>query len=132
MSSGRRDYTWGALQDVIQPGQNNSNYYKRALVTTASLAEGTAISYTVPAGYKFFLTGVFVSVNTPQFVHMAIRKETVPFFNANFELNYSFNPGVWGAYGFDEGELLEVLVQNYDTVTVSWYVEMFGILEELV
>ena len=74
---------------------------------------------------------MFVSVNTPQFVHLGIRKDGVPFVNVNFELNYGFNPGLWGAYALTAGQVLTIRVQNYDTVSVAWYVEMFGIVELL-
>jgi len=133
MAKGRRDYTWGVLQDTVQVGLYSSNLqYTGHVVIAAPPAFGDAISYEVPAGYKLFLLGVVCTCQYPG-INLAIIGHGEPgYIYAYFDTMASFNLGSYGSISYKAGRVLKVRIYNYDTITQDFWVTIYGILEELV
>ena len=132
MAKGRRDYTWGVLQDAILPGRYSVNWFRSASHIIEGVGSDTFISYTVPVGYKFFLTGVFVTCSSPQINMTTVTKDAAVVIATYFCLNLSADFASLGSYTFEAGEELKVLAGNFDGADVTFYVQAFGVLEQLV
>ena len=132
MAHGRRDYTWGVLQDSILPGRYSANFNKFAYASVVPGITNTVYNYTVPPGYKLFLTAVYVSIDVAGLSFLTIKKGLENVLATRFSFNYVFSLGSYGSFPYDEGELLRVVVSNNDTIDGDCYVEVFGVLEELV
>ena len=132
MARGRRDYTWGVLQDAILPGRYSVNWFKGAVSVLEGDSTESLIPYTVPAGYKFFLTGVFVTCSSPQINQIAIWKDAAAVIVSYFTLNYHADFASLGSYNYAAGESFKVAVGNFDTVNATFWVHAFGVLELLV
>ena len=132
MARGRRDYTWGVLQDAILPGRYSVNWFKGAVSVLEGDSTSSLLSYTVPVGYKFFLTGVFVTCSSPQIQQIAIYKGVTAVIASYFALNYHADFASLGSYNYEAGEIFKVGLSNFDTVDATFWVEAFGVLELLV
>jgi len=132
MASGRRDYTWGALQDIVQPGPNSSNYSNYWQSNIGAGLTSKVATYTVPDGYTFFLFGVIVTCRFPGINRFQIYDDPDLIAEVNFDITGSWMPGQWGSYAMDEGDILNCYVTNRDGVTVEMTVMVCGLLEEIV
>jgi len=132
MAKGRRDYTWGVLQDSILPGRYSTNFFKFEYITLLSGTDGDVITYTVPAGYKLLLISVRVSTLSPATNVVRLTKNSILIIDLFYSLNYSFDFGSGGSYSFEAGDVLVVTCINYDTVAHTFYVGIMGVLEQLV
>jgi len=132
MAHGRRDYTWGVLQDSILPGRYSVNWFEAGTADVGTGDFATIIHYLVPSGYRFFLTGVFVTASLPHMNNLLIAKNEITLITKFFNLNYDVNLGSIGSYMFDPGDYLNILVFNNDELDVSFFVQAFGVIELLV
>ena len=132
MAKGRRDYTWGVLQDAILPGRYSVNWFMEDTSVLSGVSTESLIPYTVPAGYKFFLTGVFVTCSSPQINQVAIWKDAAAVIVSYFTLNFHADFASLGSYNYAAGEAFKVAVGNFDAVNATFYVQAFGVLEQLV
>ena len=98
----------------------------------ATLSTTSLLTYEVPAGYKFFLTGVFIGCSSPQIQQVAIYKEGVAVIVSYFTLNFHADFASLGSYNYAAGEEFKVGLGNFDTVAATFYVQAFGVLELLV
>lgn len=132
MAKGRRDYTWGVLQDSILPGRYSANFFQAATKAIFALTADDVFTYTVPEGYRLFLTGVCVSVSNPPINGIYIIKDSTILITLYFALNYIYDFGSFGSITFEEGEILKVRGINYDDIIANFTVVAFGVLEQLV
>ena len=132
MAKGRRDYTWGVLQDTIQPGLYSSNFKYAQSVTLAAGANGNAISYTVPDGYKLFLLGAIYTCKNPGINMAVLGPGSGVDIVAYFDTRAEFNLGSYGGIPYIVPSILNVHFYNYDTQQQVFYAMIYGILEELV
>jgi len=132
MAKGRRDYTWGVLQDAILPGRYSVNWFDSLNLEIDAFSNNTLILYTVPLGYKFFLTGVFITCFSPQMNLITLYKDDVAFLLKYFSVGYDADLASLGSYVFNAAEELKIIATNYDAVDVWFSCQAFGVLEELV
>lgn len=132
MAKGRRDYTWGVLQDSILPGRYTSNFSLFGADQLTYQLLKNILSYTVPPGYKFFLLGVFISTHSPVINAGYVKKGTTNISVIFFEVNYFFNYGDLGVVSFEPGEVVNIECLNWDTYTYWFNTTIIGLLEELV
>jgi len=132
MAHGRRDYTWGVLQDSILPGRYSANFNDFAYAAVVTGATETVYQYTVPPGYKLFLTAVYITIDVASLCSVVIKKDLENVLYTFFTFNYIFSLGSYGSFPYSEGEVLKVAVSNTDENAGDCYVEVFGVLEELV
>lgn len=131
MAHGRRDYTWGVLQDSIQPGRYTVNFNDFQALNTNPGQTDTAFTYTVPAGYKLYVSGIMISSNTARRAIVVIKKDTTVLATAWFSFNWSFDFGAYGSFPYEEGEKLEVLVSSGELFSYTVYTNVIGFIEEL-
>lgn len=132
MSKGRRDYTWGVLQDSIKPGQFTSNWFRENYYNIEGDIYYPMISYTVPAGYKLFLLGIIVSAKYPGIKFLNCNVDTFSVCYIYFDTNYTIDFGAFGSFVIEEDKDLEIGIYNYDTIQTWCSVVTIGLLEELV
>lgn len=132
MAKGRRDYTWGVLQDSILPGKYSTNFYDGGICVPDSGEGLIAVTYTVPDGFKLFLLGVILGSRSPALNDFGIKKNDLFILYNYFEMTRSLNLGTYGAIPFDEGDKLEIYFKNNDTIAYEFYANIIGVMEELV
>jgi len=132
MARGRRDYTWGVLQDAILPGRYSVNWFDSRLVVLESAEDARIYDYSVPAGYKLFLTGLFITCSSPQINLIYIIKDMETIFSNYFTLNFHADFASLGSYIFETGEDFEIYGVNFDSIDVPFRIHAFGVLEQLV
>jgi len=132
MAHGRRDYTWGVLQDSILPGRYSANFNQIGYAEVTTGVTEVVYTYTVPPGYKLFLTAIYTSIDVAAICRVVIKKDLAIVLHSVFTFTHIFSLGSYGSFPYDEGETLEVRVSNTDTEDGDCYVEVFGVLEELV
>jgi len=132
MAKGRRDYTWGVLQDSIQPGLYSVDFIKVDQVYLGSIETGSALSYTVPEGYKLFLLGVYVTTGSFAVNHCRVKRNDAYLSFLEFEVNHELNFGTYGSVSYEPGKILTVEVTNKDDRSFWFYCTVLGVLEELV
>jgi len=132
MAKGRRDYTWGVLQDSILPGRYSTNFLELGLASVSPGVGANAITYVVPPGYKLFLTGVFLSTPSPCINSSYVKKNGFIVVTSYFSVSYTFDFGSQGSYVYNEGEELQIQFNNNDNVQQLFYAQVIGVLEELV
>ena len=120
------------LQDAILPGRYSVNWFMEDSSVLDGVSTDSLIRYTVPVGYKFFLTGVFVTSSSPQINQLAIWKDASAVIVSYFTLNFHADLASVGSYDYEAGEDFKVGVSNFDTKAATFYVQAFGVLEKLV
>jgi len=132
MAEGRKDYTWGVLQDNFVLGRYQANWLKTGTGTIEAGDNDTLLEYTVPAGYKFFLTAVFLTCNSQHRNLLYIMKTVFPLLIKYFNMNYDSEFASLGAFPYNAGDIFKVNAYNYDSIDVFFMVQAYGVLEEIV
>lgn len=132
MAHGRRDYTWGVLQDSILPGRYSVNFNGFGTANIATGVTGVPYEYTVPAGKKLYVAGIYVTMNTASLCIAVIKRDDEVMLTAFFSFVYEFDLGSYGSFPYDEGEVLQVRVSNTDEIVGTCYVNVIGVIEDLV
>jgi len=132
MAEGRQDYTWGVLQDNFVLGRYQANWVKTGTATIEPGDNGTILEYPIPSGYKFFLTAVFLTCNSPHMNVMYIMKTLFPLLIKYFNMNYDTEFASLGAFSYDAYDTLKVTSYNLDSVDVFYMAQAYGVLEKIV
>jgi len=132
MAKGRRDYTWGVLQDSILPGKYSVNFADYDFVLLTAYQNKVVYTYTVPDGYRLYLTGLCVSSVSPGPHTLQLWRNSDVLLTLFFSLTHAQDFGSFGSLSFEGGEVLNVNCENYESISAYFWVEVFGVLEQLV
>ena len=132
MAKGRRDYTWGVLQDSILPGKYSVNFAGYSNLDLAAYQLMVVYTYTVPDGYRLFLTGLCVSSKSPGAHTLQLWRDSDVLLTLFFSLTHAQDFGSFGSLSFEGGEVLNINCSNAESISAYFWVEVFGVLEQLV
>lgn len=132
MAHGRRDYTWGVLQDSILPGRYTVTFNGFDSINTNPGFTDTAYEYTVPAGKKLYVSGVIVSSNTARMAIAVIKRNLEVLATAWFSFNWSFDFGAYGSFPFEEGDEIKVHISSGEEFSYTVHTNVIGFIEDLV
>jgi len=132
MATGRRDYTWGVLQDSIQPGRYTAAFLDYGYAFIGDGDTETVLDYTVPEGSKLFVTGLFICTDSPAINNFVLYKVASGILTSYFEVNQMFDFGAFGGYIYNAGERLLVRCENKDDKSYTFRGSLIGLSEKLV
>jgi len=132
MGKGRRDYTWGVLQDSILPGRFQVNFYEWDTSVLVFNHGYNFCLYKVPAGYRLFLVGVTCTASLPGINELSVNNDLGYMHFAYFDLNYVINFGDIGSVTYEAGDTLRCHIKSCDPQAFLAFGAAYGVLEELV
>jgi len=132
MSVGRRDYTWGFLNEAAGEGRYRETFIDYFVITISSWIQKTVYSYTVPAGYRLGITGIFVSCDNGA-VNMVLAKagatqKLIGYFTGSQKFEISDNNPLY----FNAGQVFTIDVYNRDEVSTFCKGWVCGIKEAII
>lgn len=132
MATGRRDYTWGFLNEAAGEGRYRgpfNSYFSSLLSPYTSVS---LYQYTVPVGKK-------VSVNTVYITTDSFFRSIVYFYRGEeeigriyFSVNYCFDFSDINPIVFEAGEIIKVRVYNGDEVAAIFVGNVIGVIEDVI
>lgn len=132
MASGRRDYTWGFLNEAAVEGRYTESFVKHG-VSLVDAWEGKILyEYTVPAGYRLCINRIEYSTNS-RVVNVAqvLWGSSVICFNF-FSDNYASVFSDQNPFYLAAGETLSAQCVNNDEKAYAFYCSIIGSLQSLI
>jgi len=131
MASGRRDYTWGFLNESATEGRYTESFSKYFYIGIPALDNVLAYTYTVPAGYKLGVNRIILTSTSgvPNLVYIK-KAATVligGFLNGNMTFDFSDSNPMY----FSAGEVLNIQIYSNEYYTCGIYGYVIGALEQL-
>ena len=132
MASGRRDYTWGFLNEAAVEGRYTESFMKQGEDTVMAGATAVPYTYTVPVGYRLTVNRIDIStesrVRNIALILLGVDVVSMHYFSDNYSLVFSDqNP-----YYIAAGEGLSVQCINQDEITSVFLCTVTGSLMELI
>jgi len=131
MATGRRDYTWGFLNEAAVEGRYTQSFIVHTPLVLAANTLADIYLYTVPAGYRLAINLIGISTNSrvvnTLHVLVATVSKTVSYFSDNYNLLFSDQNPLY----ITAGQILNIKVKNSDEATYTFYVHVVGALEQL-
>ena len=126
MGSGRTDYWYGHLPGQSILGVSQTSWYVLVGHEIDPSGYVQVIEYTVPIGYRLYITGAHISSDLPGMEFFAIWVDDVAI-TAGYYDGLSVLPGApLGGYILGEGQVLEVWAKNTDGKKRTVYCSMVG------
>lgn len=131
MASGRRDYTWGFLNEAASEGRFSQTYKSWNFKSIPFACGDVVWSYTVPAGYKLSLSRIEVcsSSRIRNWVYLFVDGAIM--FSVLFDSNYAFIVSDKNPLSFEAGQLLVINCANLDEQAYVFYSFVTGVLEQV-
>lgn len=131
MSVGRRDYTWGFLNESATEGRYTESLEGYFYMGIQPVTTGVVFSYTVPAGFRAGLSTVAISCSSGLDCIIYIKKGNDLKAGGYFTgLRYFNFPDKTTMY-FNEGEVINVAVYNAESVANIFFGWVSAVLEAL-
>lgn len=132
MASGRRDYTWGFLNEAAIEGRYTVSFIKNFSVNIGPGSEAFLCKYVVPVGYKLLINRV-IFCNTSRFRNFAIIEVNYyAIAQIYFSDDYCFTFSEQNPLCLVAGEELELVCQNADEVNSLFFGTVIGILQGVI
>jgi len=132
MSSGRSDYWYGMLPGRAAVGSGQSEWFASEAISKGTGLSAFMIDYTVPANYKLNVTNGIISCTHPGIQEVVLYLGITNIGGIMMDQIIQLPMGVSGNYILEAGEMLRVYVRNLDSVTVGYYVILFGFEEYMI
>jgi len=132
MAVGRRDYTWGFLNEAASEGRYTESFIEYFGTGISAGATVQLYAYTVPAGHRLTINRIILSTNS-----RIINKVTIfrypnvlifMYFTENYDLIFSDQNPVY----FAAGERVVITCNNLDEVSYNFYGNIIGSLQSLI
>jgi len=131
MASGRRDYTWGFLNEAASEGRYNQTFQEYVSKDIAAGAVELIWSYTVPAGYRLALNRIEVCSFSRIRNWVFLVSNGVTILTILFDTNYSFIVSDKNPLYTEAGQIVYVSCRNLDELSSMFYGQVTGVLEQL-
>lgn len=131
MAVGRRDYTWGFLNEAATEGRYTESFFKNNTVYIASSSVGTVYDYTVPVGYKLGINQIHFSTDSRCVNMICLYVKNTLSGYIHFSDNYVFSFSDQNPLYLFAGERFFITCYNYDEVTANFRVIVIGVLASL-
>ena len=132
MASGRRDYTWGFLNEAAIEGRHIDSFIRNDGAVIVAGGQAFLYKYTVPADYKLLINRVFFYTTSRVRNFGIIEINTYAKAQIYFAEDYCFVFSDQNPFCVNEGEEIEIVCHNYDEIDANFYVTLVGILESLI
>ena len=132
MTTGRRDYTWGFLNEAAGEGRFRESFSKYFAVGIGTFIVSDAYTYTVPIGKRLGLCKVHCSTENGAYNEISVLKNAEIVMVAMFTCYQVFGFTEINPLYFVAGETLLVRIQNRDEVTSNFYGGVNGVLESVI
>ena len=131
MASGRRDYTWGFLNEAASEGRYVEFFGRFFATGITGKHTVLACTYTVPAGYRLGINRVGVASGIVPDNQVYINKNDDNIFIVFFSADYYHEFSDHNTLYFEEGETMNLYIWNNDTVTTTFNGCVSGTLEQV-
>lgn len=128
MASGYPDYWMRVAPQKSEISDRQTPVYQNAVNSIDPEYSGTLIVYTVPAGYNFYLTRLFISTGNHGPSSMLLTDTPGFYIYQYFDTQITFDFGEGGLYPMEEGDLVAVSCENKTIFTGLYYCTMMGYL----
>ena len=131
MSVGRRDYTWGFLNESATEGRYTESFVQFMQGSALTLTWGTLFSYSIPTGYRLSINRINVAAAGPMNNALLVKESTTNRIMAYFTGSYDCVISEKNPLYFAAGKSLIVQVYNFDEITVNYFGSVIGALESI-
>jgi len=129
MGSGRSDYWYGHLPGQSILGVNQTSWHAVVGYEIDAAGSVTIIEYTVPTGYRLYVTGAHISASLPGMDYFVIHIDSVAV-TAGYYDGLSVLPGSpLGGHILEAGQVLGVDAKNGDSLKKTVYCSLVGFEE---
>jgi len=132
MGVGRRDYTWGFLNEAAVEGRYCENYLEYVGVNVDPGSYKVAYSYTVPVGYRISINKVIVTTTSRYIaslsVYTATRQYVLVYFSDNFVCDFSDKNPIY----VNAGETIYIKCGNWDEIVAVMSCSIIGVKESII
>jgi len=132
MSTGRRDYTWGFLNEAAGEGRYRESFSKYFACTIGSELTVEGYTYTVPANKRLGICKIHFSCDSGGYHNVNIRIDEVTFAAVTFTGKYVYDFTEINPLYVTEGQIFDIQLTNKDDVSVIYYGGVNGVLESLI
>ena len=132
MSVGRRDYTWGFLNESATEGRYTESFVKGFKVNIDTGVTETLYTYTVPAGYKLAINRIAVSTTAGVGGLLSVLKGAVVQLDGFYNETYYFNFSDQNPFYYLAGEVFTLRATNQEETMQAFFGYVVGALEQLI
>ena len=131
MSTGRRDYTWGFLNEAAVEGRFTESFTKYASGSIGAGAVLYLIDYVIPVGYRLTINRIEASTVSRVINRFGVFVDGVAIIYHYFSENYSFVFSDQNPLYVSAGKTLRVQCMNLDEVPYYFFGSVIGSLQQL-
>ena len=131
MSHGRRDYTWGFLDEAASEGRYNETYSYFNDIIVDPVSTANIWDYTVPVGCLLALTRISICSESKIMNGFGVYINGAIVFAMLFDSGYSFIVSDKNSLYVKAGEHVYVSVENNDEIAQGFFVNVTGVLEQI-
>ena len=131
MASGRRDYTWGFLNEATPEGRYTESFVHSFGGPIIAGGEDSLYSYTVPEGYRLAVNRIDISSTSRAVNLLVIGVDPVYVTSIWFSDNYSLIFSDQNPFYIEAGKTITVDLTNFDEVTGVFSGDIIGSLEQI-
>jgi hypothetical protein len=132
MAAGRRDYTWGFLNESAVEGRYSEIFSASFDEVIPAFDWAIVYTYTVPEGYRVGITKILVSSNSGIYNNFWMLKNGVEIFIHLFTGLQIFDFSEHSTIYFNAGEVFAIAIDNTDEITIGFFGSIFGVKESVI
>ena len=132
MGIGRRDYTWGFLNEAAGEGRYRESFMGFFSEAIDPWAESVIYTYTVATGYRLGINRIYVSSDFGSYNLITLGKNGVMVMQGYFTDAHIFDISDVNPLYFEAGDVLDITIQNRDDIIASFLGGVYGIKEYLI
>jgi len=132
MGYGRKDYFWGVAPEKSVFGELQTPFNEDGHQTLATTVRASLLSIGVAAGYILQITGIHLTADFPGINLLELDVEDEIVFTSYIDSMFQITFTEGGTLVINPGETLNVFVTNNDTIDVTFYVQVYGFLQQTI